>query len=238
MKDGYGKWEALTLVLSDELVKRKNNNDPFFNVGQFRSVVEQRVYTIGKKVFENSAESISSNEYLCSIFEGDIVLRVPIATDEHPSGFKSLIINIEVDGISHKQETKKRFCILRDKYLKSQGVVIERIEASTLKKMTDLEVGEWILERVTIGRNHVKVGTVEKMVMVTTGLEVNYIVIDNSPSLQAMIDNDIQVKKSVENQVLNPISKRMIKIGGDTYNKLIRLGYFLTNDGKLTFNNT
>jgi hypothetical protein len=117
MKD-YGRWEAINLVLADELVKRKGNDDPFLNVGQFRSVVEQRVYTIGKKAFENSSEIISSNEYLCSIFEGDIVLRVPITNDKDPS--RSLIINIEVDGISHKRETKKRFCQLRDKHLKSQ----------------------------------------------------------------------------------------------------------------------
>jgi hypothetical protein len=98
--------------------------------------VEQRVYTIGLKAFENSADLISSNEYLCSIFEGDIVLKVPIANNKVFS--RSLIINIEVDGISHKQETKKRFCMLRDKHLKSQGIVIERIEASTLKKMTGM----------------------------------------------------------------------------------------------------
>jgi very-short-patch-repair endonuclease len=74
---------------------------------------------------------VSSNEFLFSIFESDLVLRVPIA-DEICSS--NLIVNIEVDGIHHRREKKKRFCMLRDKYLRSQGVVIDRIEASTLRR--------------------------------------------------------------------------------------------------------
>jgi hypothetical protein len=38
--------------------------------------------------------------------------------------------------------------MLRDKYLRSQGVVIERIEVSVLRRMKDKELKEWLLERV------------------------------------------------------------------------------------------
>jgi len=44
---------------------------------------------------------------------------------------------------------------------------------------------------------------------------------------------DIKLEKSFESQVMNPITKRMIRIDGVTYNKLIRLGYTFTDDRKL-----
>jgi very-short-patch-repair endonuclease len=98
---------------------------------------------------ENSSLSISSNEYLSNLFESDIVVRVPIVDGISPPHSKRyLIINIEVDGIHHKREKTKRFCQLRDKYLKLQGVVIERIETSTLRKMKDKDVEKWIQDRV------------------------------------------------------------------------------------------
>jgi very-short-patch-repair endonuclease len=67
-----------------------------------------------------------------------------------------LIINIEVDGAYHKQERKKRFCTLRDKYLKSQGVIIERIEAEFLRRMTDEEMKRWLLDVVLISQSKIR----------------------------------------------------------------------------------
>jgi hypothetical protein len=101
-------------------------------------------------VFNNSNISISSNEYLFNLFESDIVLRIPIVNDSSSSKSRErdLIINIEVDGIHHKQERKKRFCMLRDKYLEAQDVVIERIDASVLSRMEDKKIKDWIQERV------------------------------------------------------------------------------------------
>jgi very-short-patch-repair endonuclease len=78
------------------------------------------------------------------------VLRVPIVNDSSSSQLREgiLTVDIEIDGIHHKQEKKKRFCMLRDKYLEAQGVVIERIDASVLRRMEDKEVKDWIQERV------------------------------------------------------------------------------------------
>jgi hypothetical protein len=151
------QWEEIDSMIADELLKLKNNSDLFFSQGGFRSGAEQRVYSIAATAIKDSVLSISSNEYLFDLFESDIVLRVPIINI--PSPFQSqerdfLIINIEVDGIHHKQENKKRFFMLRDEYLKSQGVVIERIEVSTLKRKKDKEVKEWIQEKVTEARTY------------------------------------------------------------------------------------
>jgi predicted nucleic-acid-binding protein len=150
MKDEHQRWEMISTLLSDELVNRKSHADPFFRPSEFQSHAERRVYDITKTAFENAVVSLSSNEYLFNIFETDIVLRVPIANsvNHSQSNNSDLIINIEVDGIHHQLERKKRFCMLRDKYLRSQGVVIERIEVSVLRRMKDNEVKEWLLERV------------------------------------------------------------------------------------------
>lgn len=59
-----------------------------------------------------------------------------------------MIINIEVNGLHPKLERKKRFCMLQDKYLKSQGVVIELMEVSSLNRMPDMEVEELLCKTV------------------------------------------------------------------------------------------
>jgi hypothetical protein len=250
-----------------------SNADPYFQPGTSRSNVERRVYDIAKIAFENADISISSSEYLCNIFEADIVLRVPIANCANHSPLDNgvLIINVEVDGIYHKLEKKKKFCMLRDKYLRSQGVIIERIEVSVLRRMKDMEVKKWLLERVAISQKSRVIQTINGDIIEST----DCIVLDNKrnecPDFQILKgqtdretkqpsnenndsditnyneddnhDNGNDNKKrnrtqSIETRILNPISKRMIKIDGDVYNKLIRLGYIHTDDGRLLLNNT
>lgn len=44
--------------------------------------------------------------------------------------------------------------------------------------------------------------------------------------------------QSIENRILNPVTRRMIKIDGAVYKKLIRLGYVHTDGGRFTLSNT
>jgi hypothetical protein len=94
------------------------------------------VYDIIKMAFNDSIRSISFNEYLFNLFESDIVLRVPIVNDLTSSQWskRELIIDIEKDGIHHKKEKKKRFCTLRDNYVRTLGTIIERLDASSLRR--------------------------------------------------------------------------------------------------------
>jgi hypothetical protein len=48
--------------------------------------------------------------------------------------------------VHHRREKKKRFCKMRDKYLISRGVVIERMESSILRAMSVQELEEWVLD--------------------------------------------------------------------------------------------
>lgn len=144
----YEQWLKMKDMLSEELGKRRSNNDVFFYSGNFRSSAEERVGAVVNKVFGNSEIEMTSNEYLFSLFESDIVLRIPKDNKSSHSQLDKIVINIEVDGIHHKREIKKRFCMLRDKYLASEGVIIQRIESISLQKMDDEELKGIIVKLV------------------------------------------------------------------------------------------
>ena len=137
-------WMNINGSLHKELARR-HQNEP--EVTSFRSPAEERTYAIACKILKLSDISISSNEYLLGLFESDIVIRVPLSKTLH-SDHKYLIINIEVDGLHHKQSTRKRFCHLRDKYLVSKGLIVERIETLRLRNMSNKDIEEWILQIV------------------------------------------------------------------------------------------
>lgn len=59
-------------------------------------------------------------------FESDIVLRM-IGSPT--------IVNVEVDGIVHEHPTKRRFCQLRDDYLRSQNVHVIRVNTADRAKL-------------------------------------------------------------------------------------------------------
>ena len=100
------------------------------------------MHTVLARVFGKSDIALTSNECLFNLFEADIILRVLSASEG------SLVINIEVDGLHHLREKKKRFCALRDEYLKSRGVVVYRITASAVWDMSDEEIQSWALDKV------------------------------------------------------------------------------------------
>jgi hypothetical protein len=100
------------------------------------------MYKVSAKALEKSGVLVSANEHLFDLFESDVVVRIP------RDGGDCLIVNIEVDGVHHLREKKKRFCMLRDEYLKSKGVVVMRVTVSRLREMKDEEVEDWVLDKV------------------------------------------------------------------------------------------
>ena len=135
------------------------DGDSLTNVN-FQSRSEQHMHSATVKALAGSKLRVSYNEHLFGLFECDIVVRVPRAIDAYieeggrgegrdlvgERQEQSLIINIEVDGVHHRREKKRRFCKMRDEYLVSRGVVIERMEISTLRAMSEQEVEEWVLD--------------------------------------------------------------------------------------------
>jgi hypothetical protein len=140
LSDGeYMKWEETSALLCGELVTRQHEGH---SRGGFRSNAERRMYNVSAKALEKSGLLVSSNEHLFDLFESDVVVRIP------RDGGDCLIVNIEVDGVHHLREKKKRFCMLRDEYLKSKGVVVMRVTVSRLREMKDEEVEDWVLDKV------------------------------------------------------------------------------------------
>jgi hypothetical protein len=148
-------------IISDIEIKShalEEDGDSITNVS-FQSRSEQHMHSATVKALAGSKLRVSHNELLFGLFECDIVVRVPCAVDacieeggrgdgRDPVGERkeeSLVINIEVDGVHHRREKKKRFCNMRDEYLVSREVVIERMEISTLLAMSEQEVEEWVL---------------------------------------------------------------------------------------------
>ena len=75
------------------------------------------------------------------------MIRIPYATSG-PKG-DHFIVNIDLySKYSPLNEKKKRFRMRRDEYLKSRGVHTARIELSLLKKMSDKDIEEWIMNTV------------------------------------------------------------------------------------------
>jgi hypothetical protein len=102
------------------------------------------------RVLGQSRATVSSNDYLIDMFESDIVVRIPFVESaddaEVSAGGKWLVINIEVDGMHHRQKRKINFCMLRDAFLKSRGIQVHRIDVVHLGKMDDSQVDHWLLD--------------------------------------------------------------------------------------------
>ena len=136
----YKKWEDLNQSVSNMLVSPKYN---LHCAGKIPSVLEQRFQRIISKIDLPPAYLLSFNETLFQLFEGDIILRIPRA--DHNS---HLVMNIEIDGSLHLRKKKMNFCVQRDKYLRTKGVVVERMPSARFIRMKDNDVEKWFLEMV------------------------------------------------------------------------------------------
>ena len=139
-EDDYRKWESVSVLIGTELSSRFSKARDSMS---FQSNVERRMHAVLTRIFDKSDIMITHNEYLFNLFEADMVLRIPTISGDN------FLINIEVDGIHHLREKSKRFCAMRDEYLKSKGVVVSRIEVSALHDMSDKDVESWALDRLT-----------------------------------------------------------------------------------------
>ena len=121
----------------------------------FQSRSERRMHAAVMMALEKSNMRLSHNVHLFGLIECDLVVRIHCAVDacrveedrtRGVEGDDSLLLNIEVDGVHHRREKKKRFCRLRDEYLQSRGVIIARIEVSALDAMNEQDLEKWIMD--------------------------------------------------------------------------------------------
>ena len=135
----YRKWEMLSQSVDNVLSSWKCDTQ---FIDKLPSVLEQRFQAIALKINFSSDYQLSFNESLFHLFEGDMVLRIPSMDNGN------LVINFEIDGTFHLRRKKINFCLLRDRYLQSRGVIVERLPTARFIRMRDNDVAKWILEKV------------------------------------------------------------------------------------------
>ena len=143
---GNQTWTEIHKILMEELDRRIKLGDAHFKSGFHQSKgahEETRLYNAALKTFQLSSIVVSTNAYLLDIFEGDVVLHLPMSPVS-----RKLILNIELDGLMHNRERKRRFCKMRDNHLRSHGIAVTRIKSSHLRRMNDDDIRDWLLETV------------------------------------------------------------------------------------------
>lgn len=96
--------------------------------------VEQNVFSSIKKCMENIQDvHITEHEFLHS-FQCDIIVRYANLNGEE------IILNVEIDGLTHERSTKRNFCNLRDNFLRKRGIQVLRINFKGRQAKMDLEV--------------------------------------------------------------------------------------------------
>jgi hypothetical protein len=145
----YTDLERLNSLIKNELACRKTDGDKFYTSSGYQSKTEKKMCRIAMEVFRNTAIEVQNNVHLFDLFESDIILCIP-SNGDSINGDTDTIINIEIDGIHHKNEKKILFCQRKDKYLKSKEVFVSRMNVSRMDKMKDIEVKEWILKNVSL----------------------------------------------------------------------------------------
>lgn len=140
---GVSKWTNIMALATKELTGRRDNDDPYFSPGKVRSTNEARMHSVLRTLFEESKILVSFNGHLFGLFETDLVLKIP--TSDKVGHF---YLNIEMLGVYHKQQKRERFCALRDRYLESRGVIIQRVDVLSLRQMEEGDLMMWILLKV------------------------------------------------------------------------------------------
>ena len=139
------KWEIISAVAHRELRQRQLNlADEYFSVKKKVSLVEGRVVSVGQKMYEGSGIIVEGKGELPGLFESDIIIKIPIKNSIE----EYITIDIEISNVYHVQEKKQRYCLLRDKYLTSYGIIVERLDLGDLRKMKDKDLMNWINQRV------------------------------------------------------------------------------------------
>ena len=142
---GSKKWEIISGVAHRELLERQlNSADEYFSMKKKVSLVEGRVVSVAQKMYEGIGIIVEGKGELPGLLESDIIIKIPI--ENSIEGF--ITIDIEISNVYHVQEKKQRYCLLRDKYLTSRGIIVERLDLGELRKLKDKDLMNWINQRV------------------------------------------------------------------------------------------
>jgi hypothetical protein len=136
---------TLHVISTDE-----NGDNAAPSESKARSGIERRVQEqVNIILQQNPTVHITHNEMLYG-FESDIVLRVTsVESSQQQSRVPDIIRNVEVDGITHLQPRKRKFCNLRDIYLEDKyGIKVSRIRVPDRRRLSDEALHDAVLEHL------------------------------------------------------------------------------------------
>jgi hypothetical protein len=136
----YKNLHILNASIMEELISRRRKGDAYHKPLETQSKIKERVHKIAKKRFEDTGVEVRSNVQLFHLFESNVIILIPSDGDRSDT-----TINVEVNDVDHKNERKRTFCERKDKYLKSKGVFVLRMDASRMNEIEDIELVEWIM---------------------------------------------------------------------------------------------
>jgi hypothetical protein len=153
--------EDIIIIPPINVLRKKNS------LYKFKSKEEEKIIGIIKKTFSELSVRASLNDRILNIFDNDIILSIAV-DDVYPvwNGEKRtnhernlnidtnenkerLILNLEIDGLTQRNDKNIRYRNLRDSYLNTKGINIVRVQASDIRKVGELEFSRWLIRMVT-----------------------------------------------------------------------------------------
>ena len=151
-------WVEINNSILEEIELRKKRSDSFFMDEKFLSVAAKRVIGVVEELFLDSEVEIMKEHELCGLFESEILLRLSCEKGDSSSssggsssgsggssgGKKDILLNIEINWSMDRLDKHKKYCTLRDAYLRSKGIIVERLNLSSIKRIKDGYLGEMV----------------------------------------------------------------------------------------------
>ena len=136
--------------------------------------IRERVSSIIQAAYNSTSVYISHDTLLLNMFQGDIVLQVAVrATHEGSMLTESntsasigenkeqimdfITINVQIEEEHSSRNENPRYTVLRDNYLKSQGVFVVRIHSTDVMNAETHQLSDWVIRMIDTIRERRKV---------------------------------------------------------------------------------
>ena len=142
-------WEGVCTGLKRNIQSAPTAPTPTAEGSLKETKQETRLHAAALRALQESSLSVTRGEYLFHFFECDVIVRIPFS-GRRSGDREHLILNIEVDGVQHLEESKGKADRERDAYLRSRGVIILRVTTKQLKQLSDFEVNEAVMHAIVL----------------------------------------------------------------------------------------
>lgn len=143
------EWEGVREGLKRNIQATPTAPAPTAESSRKMTKQEARLHAAALRAIQDSSLSATRGEHLFDSFECDVLVRIPFR-DRRDGDREHLILNIEVDGVQHLEESQRKADRERDTYLRSRGVFILRITTKQLGQLSDLEIYEAVMHAIVL----------------------------------------------------------------------------------------